>query len=121
MGFLVQDEFFDEWDNPKDKRFNMNERSVDDITRGYTEYFQEWAEKDLKIPYWHIEITLQFFNGVLVMKLNGHTLGMPMQLAFLIIWIGAETIFGKNPRILQHRLKKNWQHFHVENMISENS
>ncbi|WP_027395203.1 glycoside hydrolase family 2 TIM barrel-domain containing protein [Aquimarina latercula] len=48
MGFLVQDEFFDEWDNPKDKRLNMNERSVDDITRGYTEYFQEWAEKDLK-------------------------------------------------------------------------
>lgn len=48
MGFLVQDEFFDEWDNPKDKRLNMNERSVDAITRGYTEYFQEWAETDLK-------------------------------------------------------------------------
>ena len=48
MGFLVQDEFFDEWDNPKDKRKNMNEQSVDYITRGYTEHFQEWAEKDLK-------------------------------------------------------------------------
>lgn len=48
LGFLVQDEFFDEWDNPKDKRLNMNERSVDAITRGYTEYFQEWAETDLK-------------------------------------------------------------------------
>ncbi len=48
MGFLVQDEFFDEWDNPKDKRLNMNERSVDAITRGYTEHFQEWAETDLK-------------------------------------------------------------------------
>ena len=48
MGFLVQDEFFDEWDNPKDKRLNMNERSVDYITRGYTEHFQDWAEKDLK-------------------------------------------------------------------------
>ncbi|WP_435315164.1 glycoside hydrolase family 2 TIM barrel-domain containing protein [Cellulophaga fucicola] len=48
MGFLVQDEFFDEWDNPKDKRKNMNEKSVDYITRGYTEHFQEWAEKDLK-------------------------------------------------------------------------
>lgn len=48
MGILVQDEFFDEWDNPKDKRFNMNEKSVDDITRGYAEHFQEWAEKDLK-------------------------------------------------------------------------
>lgn len=48
MGFLVQDEFFDEWDNPKDKRLNMNEKSVDAVTRGYTEYFQDWAEKDLK-------------------------------------------------------------------------
>ncbi|MBU2946214.1 glycoside hydrolase family 2 TIM barrel-domain containing protein [Zobellia uliginosa] len=48
MGFLVQDEFFDEWDNPKDKRKNMNEQSVDYVTRGYTEHFQEWAEKDLK-------------------------------------------------------------------------
>ncbi len=48
MGFLVQDEFFDEWDNPKDKRLNQNERHDDYITRGYTEYFQEWAETDLK-------------------------------------------------------------------------
>ncbi|MEO1012971.1 MAG: glycoside hydrolase family 2 TIM barrel-domain containing protein [Bacteroidota bacterium] len=48
MGFLVQDEFFDEWDNPKDKRKNMNEQSVDYITRSYTEHFQEWAERDLK-------------------------------------------------------------------------
>ncbi|WP_299254272.1 glycoside hydrolase family 2 TIM barrel-domain containing protein [uncultured Aquimarina sp.] len=48
MGFLVQDEFFDEWDNPKDKRLNQNEQIVDSISRGYTEYFQEWAEKDLK-------------------------------------------------------------------------
>ncbi|ANW95063.1 threonine synthase [Wenyingzhuangia fucanilytica] len=48
MGFLVQDEFFDEWDNPKDKRYNQNERSVDAITRGYGEYFQDWAQKDLK-------------------------------------------------------------------------
>ncbi|MFW2375925.1 MAG: glycoside hydrolase family 2 TIM barrel-domain containing protein, partial [Cellulophaga baltica] len=48
MGFLVQDEFFDEWDNPKDKRKNMNERSVDYITRGNAEHFQEWAETDLK-------------------------------------------------------------------------
>jgi len=48
MGFLVQDEIFDEMDNPKDKRFNLNERSVDYITRGYTEHFQEWGESDLK-------------------------------------------------------------------------
>ncbi|ADE53634.1 glycoside hydrolase family 2 TIM barrel-domain containing protein [Coraliomargarita akajimensis] len=48
MGFLVQDEFFDEWDNPKDKRLNQNERHDDYMSRGYTEYFQEWAERDLK-------------------------------------------------------------------------
>lgn len=49
MGFLVQDEFFDEWDNPKDKRFNQNEsKSKDYITRGYGEHFQEWAKKDLQ-------------------------------------------------------------------------
>ncbi len=48
MGFLVQDEFFDEWDNPKDKRYNQNEsRSTDYITRGYNEHFHEWAHKDL--------------------------------------------------------------------------
>ena len=48
MGIMVQDEFFDEWDNPKDKRKNMKEQSVDAITRGYTEHFQDWAERDLK-------------------------------------------------------------------------
>ena len=48
MGFLVQEEFFDEWDYPKDKRLNMDEQSIDYITRGYCEYFQEWAERDLK-------------------------------------------------------------------------
>ncbi|WP_245949157.1 sugar-binding domain-containing protein [Lutibacter citreus] len=49
MGFLVQDEFFDEWDNPKDKRYNQNEsKSTDYITRGYGEHFQEWAKKDLE-------------------------------------------------------------------------
>lgn len=48
LGFLVQDEIFDEMDNPKDKRFNLNERKVDYITRGYTEHFQKWGESDLK-------------------------------------------------------------------------
>lgn len=49
MGFYVQVEFYDEWDNPKDKRFNMNEKkSKDYITRGHHEFFQEWAERDLK-------------------------------------------------------------------------
>ncbi|MEM8893742.1 MAG: glycoside hydrolase family 2 TIM barrel-domain containing protein, partial [Bacteroidota bacterium] len=48
MGILVQDEFFDEWDYPKDKRLNQQERHDDYHSRGYAEHFQEWAEKDLK-------------------------------------------------------------------------
>ena len=48
MGFLVQEEFFDEWDNPKDKRLNQQERHDDYISRGYADNFQEWAEIDLK-------------------------------------------------------------------------
>lgn len=48
MGILMQDEFFDEWDNPKDKRYNRwEEKSTDYITRGYGEHFQKWAQKDL--------------------------------------------------------------------------
>lgn len=47
MGFLVQNEFFDEFDYPKDKRLNKHERHDDYISRGYTEHFQEWAESDL--------------------------------------------------------------------------
>ncbi|MEQ9289670.1 MAG: glycoside hydrolase family 2 TIM barrel-domain containing protein [Cyclobacteriaceae bacterium] len=48
MGFLVQDEFYDEWDYPKDKRLNQQERHVDYHSRGHAGHFQEWAEKDLK-------------------------------------------------------------------------
>nr|WP_320118878.1 glycoside hydrolase family 2 TIM barrel-domain containing protein [uncultured Marinifilum sp.] len=48
MGFLVQNEIFDEMDNPKDKQHNLNEREVKYITRGYTEHFQKWGESDLK-------------------------------------------------------------------------
>ncbi|TNJ43214.1 glycoside hydrolase family 2 protein [Tamlana fucoidanivorans] len=48
MGFLVQNEIFDEMDNPKDKQFNKNETRELYITRGYTEHFQEWGESDLK-------------------------------------------------------------------------
>jgi len=48
MGLLVQDEFFDEWDNPKDKRKNMNQQSEDYLTESYTKHFQEKAESDLK-------------------------------------------------------------------------
>ncbi|WP_236624627.1 glycoside hydrolase family 2 TIM barrel-domain containing protein [Rhodopirellula sp. SWK7] len=47
MGFLVQEEFYDEWDNPKDKRLNMAEQHDDRITRGHAEFFQDWAERDL--------------------------------------------------------------------------
>ncbi|RKR07988.1 uncharacterized protein DUF4982 [Maribacter vaceletii] len=48
MGFLVQNEFFDEMDNPKDKRFNKENKHSDYITRGYTMHFQEWAKSDLQ-------------------------------------------------------------------------
>ncbi len=49
MGFLVQDEFYDEWDYPKDKRKNMGEStSTDYITRGHHEHFQKWAKEDLQ-------------------------------------------------------------------------
>ncbi len=48
MGLLVQEEFYDEWDNPKDKRFNMKEQKVDYITRGHHEFFKDYAEQDLK-------------------------------------------------------------------------
>ena len=48
MGFLVQEEFFDEWDNPKDKRKNGTEKTVDYITRGYTEFFKAYAQQDLQ-------------------------------------------------------------------------
>ncbi len=47
MGFLVQNEFFDEWDNPKDKRWNQEDRHDDYVSRGYAEHFQKWAHKDL--------------------------------------------------------------------------
>ncbi len=48
MGFLVQDEAFDEFHNPKDKRNNYKELTKEDITRGYAESFEYWAEADVK-------------------------------------------------------------------------
>lgn len=48
LGLLVQNEFYDEWDLPKDKRYNMHDKEVDYITRGNSEHFQLWAETDLK-------------------------------------------------------------------------
>lgn len=47
MGFLVQNELFDELDYPKDKRLNYHDRVKDHITRGYTEHFQQWGKSDL--------------------------------------------------------------------------
>ncbi|MBB6460368.1 glycoside hydrolase family 2 TIM barrel-domain containing protein [Flammeovirga kamogawensis] len=48
LGFLVQDEFFDEWDYPKDKRFNQKEQSQNKETEGYANYFHNYGEDDLK-------------------------------------------------------------------------
>lgn len=49
MGFLVQDEIFDEFNNPKSKRHNFNQEKAEEVTRGYTEHFDDWAERDLKV------------------------------------------------------------------------
>ena len=48
MGFLVQDEAFDEWNHPKDKRKNYRQQIAEDETCGYTESFAEWGEADVK-------------------------------------------------------------------------
>ena len=48
LGLLVQEEFFDDWDYPKDKRFNKGELKPDPITDSYTRHFRNWAERDLK-------------------------------------------------------------------------
>lgn len=48
MGFLVQDEAFDEWFNPKDKKYNFNQRVTDERSIGYSEQFGAWAERDVK-------------------------------------------------------------------------
>lgn len=47
MGLMVQNELFDEFDYPKDKRLNYHDRNNDYITRGYTEHFQKWGKSDL--------------------------------------------------------------------------
>lgn len=50
MGILVMNEFFDEWHNPKAKSLNYlgDNAAGDDISKGYSDIFFEWAEKDLK-------------------------------------------------------------------------
>ena len=47
LGLMVQVEIFDEWDNPKDKRLNQQERHSDDISRGYADIFARDAKQDL--------------------------------------------------------------------------
>ncbi|MEM9340729.1 MAG: glycoside hydrolase family 2 TIM barrel-domain containing protein [Bacteroidota bacterium] len=47
MGFLVQNELFDELDYAKDKRENLHDVHDDYITRGYDQHFQQWAKSDL--------------------------------------------------------------------------
>ncbi|MFI3237379.1 MAG: glycoside hydrolase family 2 TIM barrel-domain containing protein [Lachnospiraceae bacterium] len=49
IGFLVQEEFYDEWDYPKDKRINCADRKFDYITRGHDEFFGEYAKADLQV------------------------------------------------------------------------
>ena len=50
MGMLVMDEFFDEWHRPKDKSlvYLGDNKAKGAIAAGYSEYFMEWAERDLK-------------------------------------------------------------------------
>ncbi len=50
MGMLVMDEFFDEWRVPKDKSlvYLSDNKAPKEAARGYSEIFDEWAERDLK-------------------------------------------------------------------------
>lgn len=50
MGMLVMNEFFDEWHRPKGKSvvYLGDNAAGKDISKGYSEVFLEWAEKDLK-------------------------------------------------------------------------
>ncbi|MEM7809659.1 MAG: glycoside hydrolase family 2 TIM barrel-domain containing protein, partial [Planctomycetota bacterium] len=49
LGLLVQHEFFDEWDKPKDKRLNCKMRTEDHRTEGYSHWFDEHARDDLRV------------------------------------------------------------------------
>ncbi|WP_282135296.1 sugar-binding domain-containing protein [Seonamhaeicola maritimus] len=50
MGMLVMNEFFDEWHKAKDKSVNYlgDNAAGEDISKGYSNIFFDWAEKDLK-------------------------------------------------------------------------
>ncbi len=47
LGLLVQDEFFDEWDYPKDMRLNMGDQTGDALSQGYAHFFADNAKRDL--------------------------------------------------------------------------
>ena len=47
MGFLVMDEAFDEWEYAKRKWINGWNNTISGL-EGYSQYFREWAQKDLK-------------------------------------------------------------------------
>ena len=76
LGFLVQDEAFDEWDNPKDKRHNFNQQKAEEVTKGYTEHIHDWVEEDVKSMVLRDRNHLQLLCGALVMKLSGLTLAI---------------------------------------------
>lgn len=50
MGLLVMDEFFDEWQIPKDKSlvWLSDNKAPKEVAHGYSELFSEWAERDVK-------------------------------------------------------------------------
>ena len=50
MGFVVIDEFFDEWDIPKKKSLHKlgDNQAPDSVSRSYSADFNKWAETDLK-------------------------------------------------------------------------
>jgi hypothetical protein len=48
MGFLVQDEAFDEWTGTKEKWHNSSQRAEKALTKGYADHFEEWCEADVK-------------------------------------------------------------------------
>lgn len=47
MGFIVEEEIFDEWDYAKDKRRNCFNRTYDYISQGHDQFFREYAKSDM--------------------------------------------------------------------------
>ncbi|GAL27284.1 beta-galactosidase [Vibrio variabilis] len=46
LGILMQDELFDEWDYPKDKRLNKEDVHSDYRSRGSARHFYQWGQAD---------------------------------------------------------------------------